>query len=92
MVSRFIDRGLERDHERAEDQEQQQRREQRSTIAMNSGSLLDKHVREVDRPGGEPADEHRTPVRCSSGGSTSSRRWLTRLVVAYAWGAELGIR
>ena len=31
--------------------------ESTTTNAMNSGSLLDEHVREVDRAGGEAADE-----------------------------------
>ena len=68
---------------------QQQRREQ-DHDREEQRQLAAEHVREVDRGGGEPADQDRHAGLRSNAGSTSSRRWLTRLVVATACGAESG--
>ncbi len=60
------------------------------TIAKNSGSFVDSTCEKSIEPAVNPPTRTGTPVLRSSGGSTSSRRWLTRLVVASACGAESG--
>ena len=91
MVSRFISAGLDRDHDRAEDHEQQQRREH-DHDPDEQRQLVREHVREVDRARGEAADEHgRRRSGCSNGGSTSSRRWLTRFGRGYRLRRRAGI-
>ena len=84
------DRGLDRDHERAEHHEQQQRGEQDHDQPKNSGSLLASTCEKSIEPAVNPPTSTVMPVWRSSAGSTVSRRWLTRLVVATACGAEFG--
>ena len=64
--------------------------ESTTTSPMNSGSLLDSTCEKSIEPAVNPPTSTGTPVRCSNAGSTSWRRWLTRLVVASACGAESG--
>ena len=64
MLSRFIDRRLQRDHERAEHDQQQQRREQHHD-PDEQRQLVPERRREVDRAGCDAADVHAHPgPRC----------------------------
>ena len=59
-------------------------------MPMNSGNLLESTCEKSIDPAVNPPTSTVVPVWCSIGGSTSLRRWLTRSVVAAAWGAESG--
>ena len=66
--------------------------ESSTTTPMNSQQLAGEHAREVDRTRGQAADVGSRSGRLSrSAGSTSWRRWLTRLTVVRACGEEPGI-
>jgi hypothetical protein len=64
--------------------------ESTTTIPMNRGSLLASTREKSIEPAVKPPTRTGTPVRCANGGRTSLRRWLTRLVVADACGADPG--
>ena len=64
--------------------------ESRITIPKNNGSLLPSTCEKSIEAAVNPPTRTVIPVRPLSAGSTTSRRWLTKFVVATACGAELG--
>ena len=65
--------------------------ESSTTMPMNSGSLLESTLREVDRERVRAADEQRSrPCWPPAAAARVPRRWRTSSVVASACGAERG--
>ncbi len=60
------------------------------TIPMNRGSFVDSTLEKSIEPAVKPPTCGRPLNVCLNRGSTSLRRWLTRSVVAWSWGADAG--